>query len=151
MTGKKDRCSPFSTSIPRHRQGMEDLGELHGSIGRSTEKKKGRNSEATLCLGHEPIGNTKRKHSCLSHRKFWETAWVRVKQNTTPRKHRGHQYHRVRFSKNKSRGHAPSLTVVSRSFCHLSESTSFQQQTTRSNRCRGQGCPRMRHASAHHF
>lgn len=83
MTGKKDGCRPFAASVPRHREGMEDLGGSHGSIGRSTEKK-GRNSEATLCLGHEPTGNTNRKCSCLSHRKFWETSW-----DTTPRKQQG--------------------------------------------------------------
>ena len=45
MTWKKDGCNPFSTSIPRHREEMEDFGGLHGSIGRSTEKKKGRKGE----------------------------------------------------------------------------------------------------------
>ena len=59
MTWKKDGCSPFSTSIPRHREEMEDFGGLHGSIGRSTEKKKGRNSEATCVLNMNLLGTPK--------------------------------------------------------------------------------------------
>lgn len=115
---RKERGAALS---PSESQGIgkewRTLVVLSGCAGRSTKKRKGRLSEAILNLRHKLKENTKRRQSCLSHRKDRAS---RSKAKHQLKKAQGLSIIYTRVSKNKCRSDITSLTVTSNNSCHLS-------------------------------